>query len=205
MTSKCYIHRRETPSTQEIIEFNETSWTKCAAARQKHTSSKSSKVYKSIIANLPTTQPKSGGYHKRCYALFTSVTTAERSPTKKPPETTPKFPQPSQSKHAISPPIRSPRSSGIKVSNSGVLEEHKCFLCNAVYKRDGNGGWEKPSQVKAPSKEKELKELIHDDVILWGQYGDVNFIIKEVCYHNKYVSTYKHPSKREAQHCSQGV
>ena len=74
-----------------------------------------------------------------------------------------------------------------------------------MYKRDGNGGSEKPTQVKAPSKEVELKKLIHDDVILWGQYGDVNFILKEVCYHNKCVSTYEPPSKRETHQCIQGV
>ena len=71
------------------------------------------------------------------------------------------------------------------------------MFCKNTYKRTSLSGFQKLTAVMAPSVEEELKNMIRGDEVLWIEYGEIDFVAKEVAYHVKCKQKYNPPSKKQ--------
>ena len=46
-------------------------------------------------------------------------------------------------------------------------------------------GFQKLTAVMAPSLEEEINAMIQSDENLWLEYGEIDFVVKEVLYHKE--------------------
>ena len=58
------------------------------------------------------------------------------------------------------------------------------MFCKNPYKMSASG-FQKLTAVMAPSLEEEINAMIQSDDNLWLEYGEIDFVVKEVFYHKE--------------------
>ena len=83
-------------------------------------------------------------------------------------------------------------SESVIKSNSSMLRKI-CMFCKIPYKRTSSREFQRVTAVMAYSVEKEIKKMIRNDEKMWMEYGEVDFVAKEVSYHIKCKYNYSPP------------
>ena len=191
-----HLDKKDGNSKEEIIFFKDTTLKKCQevwAIRKGFTNSK----YASIV--LPVTINSTEGYHARCYKNFIAVCSTASKATDKPEDSVDDQAQPSSTQESSTKSTIQLRSTSVLKSESrtGILEA-KCILCK---KKDRKHKGVKEKLVQCLTKNIEVgirndaKTL--GDVKLLGDIVDIDFVAKEVRYHQICRVEYANRAKAE--------
>ncbi len=178
---KCILHVDQDLQTKNapVIPFKDSSWQCVIQAAEYRKKSRSSKYVK-VVDALGTTYGEGSGYHSVCYKNFTAI--------------------PKERKSDAQSALRKSRNTDT-TDRAGIFPEHCIFCKNKVknVKRKVGQVHEKCVRCEQFSAQYEIVQAaVHcEDENLLLVIRDVDFIAKEVKYHNTCKKSYIYESKKK--------
>ena len=173
---QCVLHVKgdRLHDDDDVIIFNNKSWkTACDIARARKQHQKKSKyldVCDSIDFSLDAPPPLHG-YHMSCYRNFTAFHIEETKT--------------SQKEQAIGTRSKAQKPSMVASSSTGVLKK-QCIFCNSSSRKHFPHGFENLSPCETEQAQDSIinaAKTLNDDSFLC-EYKNIDFVAKEVKYHN---------------------
>ena len=183
--SHCVLHTLEKKTKkfrQEIILFNDTTWTavqKAASIRKTKQYFHSSKFH-AVIKALPSSPSEADGYHSVCYKNFTAVSCT----------TEPK-------KNTAAKQLRSTSTCHATATSQGLFPA-ACIFCNKSRKRKKNNVDEELGSCETKDGERRIRQAIEmlNDKELLPKISGVDLIAKKLKYHHSCRSDYLKKAQR---------